>query len=408
MTAATTVESPSVPLAPVPSGRSRLWTFGASDLGSRHNGLNLVRLVLAYAVLVAHGWVLSGRGEGPQLNGQTMGGWSVFAFFAISGYLITGSRLTKPLGAYLVLRVARIFPAFIVCLLVTALVFAPVAYYTAHGSIEGFLTTATTPFNYIFTNSGLRINAYDVAGTPSGVPYPAVWSGSLWTLYWEFYCYLIIAALLASVWVRRRPWVVLVAMVLSIVGYAGWPTTVSSYFGNNAVLMYLLQLIPFFLAGSWFYMIRDRIAFTWPIALVAAGLGLVAAMNVPDWGPQLAAPLLAYVVLWAGAAVRSPRLIQKHDISYGVYIYAFPVQQILAMLGLYQLHLAAYDALAIVCTVPLAAASWLLVERPALRRARKVTAHARRPEPPAVVSPPVPVVPPTDEPVLAGAGTPAS
>jgi peptidoglycan/LPS O-acetylase OafA/YrhL len=390
MTAATTFESPTLQAPLVRRDRHRLWTFGASDLGSRKNGLNLVRLLLAYAVLVAHGWVLSGRGEGPHLNGQSMGGWSVFAFFAISGYLITGSRLTKPLGDYLVLRVARIFPAFIVCLIVTALVFAPVSYLSAHGSIDGFLTTATTPFNYVFTNSALRINAYDVAGTPSNVPYPGVWSGSLWTLYWEFYCYLIIAALLAAGWVRRRPSVVLAAMVLSIVGYAGWPTTFSAYLGDNAVLLFLLQLIPFFLAGSFFYMVRDRIAFTWPIALVAGALGLLAAMNVPVWGPQLAAPCLAYVVLWLGAALPSPRLIQKHDISYGVYIYAFPVQQLLAMAGLYSLNLAVYDALAMICTVPLAAASWFLVERPALRRARKITSHARHLEVPApIVSAPL-------------------
>ncbi|MDQ0373257.1 acyltransferase family protein [Cellulomonas humilata] len=385
MTAATTSESPSLalPPAPRPSGRSRLLTWGASELQGRNNGLNLIRLVLAYSVLVAHGWYLAGKGVGPQLNGQNMGGWAVMGFFAISGYLITGSRLTKPLGDYLVLRIARIFPAFLVCLVVTALVFAPLAFVKAHGSLDGFFTTPFTPANYIFANAGLRIIAFDVAGTPTGVPYPAAWSGSLWTLYYEFLCYLIIAALLCFVWVRRRPWVVFVAMLVSIVGYGGWPQ-IAPYFGGNADLMYLLQLIPFFLAGSFLYMVKDKFSFTWPLALLAAAVGFLIVLNVPGWGPQLAAPLLAYVIMWAGAVIPAPRLVQKHDVSYGVYIYAWPVQQLLALAGLYTLNLAVYDLLAIVCTLPLAIASWLLIERPVLRRARKVTTHAR---PPAVLAP---------------------
>ncbi|MBO9555501.1 acyltransferase [Cellulomonas sp.] len=411
MSAATASEAPAVAPAGVAVRKHRMWSVGAAELSSRTNGLNLVRLVLAYSVLVAHGWYLAGKGVGPQLNGQNIGGWAVMGFFAISGYLITGSRLTKPLGDYLVLRVARIFPAFLVCLVVTALVFAPLAFYKAHDTLDGFFTTPFTPANYIFANAGLRIIAFDVAGTPTGVPYPAAWSGSLWTLYYEFLCYLIIAALLCFTWIRRRPWMVLAAMVLSIAGYAGW-AQIAPYFGGNADLMYLLQLIPFFLAGSFLYMIRDRISFSWPIALLATAVGLVAVLNVPRWGPQLAAPLLAYVILWVGAVLPSPKLVQRHDVSYGVYIYAWPVQQLLALAGAYTLNLALYDALAIILTLPLAAASWFLIERPVLRRARKVTTHAQRAGqvPPAtgyapVVESTTETTPPlTAEPTMTGSG----
>ena len=92
-------------------------------------------------------------------------------------------------------RVARIFPAFLVCLVVTAFVFAPIAYLHQHGTVDGLLTTPTTPLNYVFGNATLRMFAFDVAGTPGNVPYPGAWNGSLWTLYYEFGCYMVVAAL---------------------------------------------------------------------------------------------------------------------------------------------------------------------------------------------------------------------
>lgn len=81
---------------------------------------------------------------------------------------------------YLRARVLRIMPAFWVCLAVTALVIAP-------------LTTGAfgqDNLGYIAKNAALWVFQYDIAGTPAGVPYDAVWNGSLWTLAWEFSCYL--------------------------------------------------------------------------------------------------------------------------------------------------------------------------------------------------------------------------
>jgi peptidoglycan/LPS O-acetylase OafA/YrhL len=105
--------------------------------------------------------------------------------------------------------------------------------------------------------------------------------------------------------------------------------------------------------------------------------GALLVLGVPGFGIQLAAPLVAYVVLWLGAVLPMPDLLRRHDVSYGIYIYAFPVQQLLAMAGAHHLGLVAYDLLAAVATVPLAVASWLLLERPIMRRARGRTAAAR-------------------------------
>ena len=67
----------------------------------------------------------------------------------------------------------------------------------------------------------------------------------------------------------------------------------------------------------------------WPLSSSAA----VLVVAVDHWGAQAAAPLIAYVLLWLSTVLPSPRLARRHDISYGVYIYAFPVQQLLAYAG---------------------------------------------------------------------------
>ncbi|WP_456789420.1 acyltransferase family protein [Cellulomonas sp. P5_C5] len=389
MSAASPLDAPGAVLPQSTAARSRgFWHWGEARFDPRHNSLNLLRLVLAYAVLVAHGWYLSGAGTGPQIRGENIGGWAVFGFFAISGYLITGSRWTKPIGEYLVHRVARIFPAFLVCLVVTAFVFAPVNWVWTHGSLAGFFSTPTTPVGYVLSNITLRMNAYDVAGTPTGVPYPGAWDGSLWSLYYEFACYLVVAVLGTFAIFRRSAWPLTVAFVVSVALQAQ-STRVLGYAGNHADVPFMLKLLPFFLAGGLLYVLRERVSLTWPLAVAATALGAVLVLGIPGWGAQLAAPLVAYVVLWLGAVLPMPGLLRKHDVSYGIYIYAFPVQQLLAMAGAHHLGLVAYDLLAAVATIPLAVGSWLLVERPVMRRARGRVA-VRTPPVAAPSSAPVP------------------
>lgn len=354
----------------VPVARLGRWT--GRQLDPRTNSLNLMRLVLATMVLVAHGFYISGQGVGPHVDGENLGGWAVFGFFAISGYLITGSRWSTSLGTYLVHRAARIFPAFLVCLVVMVVAFAPIGYLHAHGSLSGYLTTGPTPpAAFLLTNASLKINAYDIAGTPAGVPYPGAWNGSLWSLYYEFCCYLVVAVLGTVGWVRRSPWVIAVAWLGSVAGHAGWGHGVATLLGDNADGMLLLKLLPLFLGGALVQVLRDRLPLHWVGALVAGAAVLGSVWLLDGWGAQLTAPAIAYLCLWVASVVPSPALVRRHDISYGVYIYAFPVQQLLVLTGIHEHGQLVYDVVALACTVPLATASWLLVERPIMRAARR-------------------------------------
>jgi peptidoglycan/LPS O-acetylase OafA/YrhL len=338
------------------------------QLDVRTNSLNLIRLALALLVLVAHGFYLSGAGTGPSFQGENLGGWAVFGFFTISGSLITASRFANPFRRYLLLRVARIYPAFLVCLVVTAGVFAPIAWAAEGRDWSGFLATPTTPSAYVLDNLGLRINAYDVAGEPSAVPYPGAWNGSLWTLYFEFICYLLVGLLVCLTVVRRHPWLLGPAFAVSVLAWA----TVDAW-GPNAHpdLVLLARLLPAFLGGALVSVAMRGQPFRRPVALAAITLAGVLVVTVDPWGAQLASPLITYALLWLATVLPSPLIARRHDISYGVYIYAFPVQQLLVYAGAHRLGLVGYDVLAALATAAIAVMSWRLVERPALHWTRR-------------------------------------
>jgi len=355
--------------------------FGGHRLDPSRNSLNALRLVLALCVLVSHSFPLTGRSPEPSLAGESLGGWAVIGFFALSGYLITGSRLRGTFGTYLASRVARIFPAFLACLVVVAFGFAPLAFWREHGTLSGFLTTANTPANYMFQNAGLKMFDYSVASTLGANPYPYAWNGSLWSLWYEFACYIVIG-LLAFVALRRSQvspgrLTVLVALLFATTtaAHAAIGTT-QQYFGGNPDVTLLAKLLPYFLGGSLVYLLRDRIPLVWPVALAGALATAGLVWWSPAWGGQLAAPCVTLVLLWLGRTVPSPAWIQRNDLSYGIYIYAFPAQQLASMWGLGG-RLVVHVAVSALIATALAGVSWFALERPVLRAAR--SRHSARP-----------------------------
>ncbi|WP_438353530.1 acyltransferase family protein [Microbacterium sp. CJ88] len=333
------------------------------------NSLNLFRLILAAAVLFAHAFYITGNGTGPMLHGENLGGWAVAGFFVLSGFLITGSRLRHGTGEFLVHRIARIYPAFLVCLVVTAFVFAPVAGLIERGELGGFFTTPVTPLEYIWANIGLQINSYNISWTLGTVPYPGAWNGSLWTLYYEFFCYIIVWTLGFLAIFRKTVWFPIALWVVSV----GIHATMGFWgrLGLDASFGLLFKLLPFFLGGVVAYVVFDRWGMrTWVgiASLIAAAVPIIL---VPGFGGQLAAPLLAYGLLWLSTVVRQPRLIATHDVSYGFYIYAWPTAQLLVLVGAAGLGIWGFMAVNVLATLVFAAASWFLVERPVMRVTRR-------------------------------------
>lgn len=341
----------------------------------RANSLNLFRLVLAATVLVAHSYYIFGAGEGPHLHGENLGGWAVAGFFVLSGFLITRSRLRTDAGAYLLHRVARIFPAFVVCLLVTACVFAPLASLIERGSLAGFLSTPTTPLQYVWSNLTLYIDSYTIGSTLDSVPYAGVWNGSLWTLFYEFACYLLVWLLGGLALFRRNGILAACVFALSLAVWIALPA--ADRLGLDQSFGLLAKLAPFFLGGAVAYFIIERWGVNTATALGALMVSVALIVFVPRWGGQAAAPFLAYGLLWLSSVVPQPGWIARNDVSYGFYIYAWPVQQLVVLCGGAALGLPLYMVAAAAVTLMLAWVSWIAVERPAMLRVRPQRVHIR-------------------------------
>ena len=360
------------------SRRTAVWPGVAFD--PRRNSLNLLRLVFALLVIVAHSYYTGGFGHGPTPAGNNLGGWAVIGFFVVSGYLITGSRLGNSFGSYLARRAARIYPGFWVNLIVTALVVAPLAWVfgprgpavapaggpdPASRSLADFLTSPTRPWAYVLGNATLWMRRYDVAGGPLGVPYPGVWNGSLWTLVVEFACYLMIGIGFAILWFRRHPRVaVVLAYAIALAVTVASRQVLGGIGGATGVSV--VKLVPCFLAGALLYVFRDKLRFHLPGALACLAASVAIIWPLGDLGIAFAAPFLGYVIFWVSMVAPSPRVVLTEDISYGVYIYGFLAEQILAQFGIERYGLAPYIVLSMLATIPLAIASWLLVEKPVM------------------------------------------
>ncbi len=328
----------------------------------RRNGLNGLRLALAVAVIVSHSWPLAGRGEEPHLGHLSLGRFAVGAFFAVSGFLVTGSRLNLDGARYLWHRVLRIFPGYWGALLVTAALAMPLAWWHRHPA--GTSLPAGSAAGYVARNLVLHQGQTGIGGTLAQNPFPGAWNGSLWTLQFEFLCYLLVAgfAWLGVLNFRSATAVLIMAATLIIAAEEGLAGT--DRLLNHETIADFTSLASYFAAGMMLRLGQDRIPIAWPLAVLSGILGLLAVQtSVPD--PLLALPV-AYLCLYGSILVpHSPS--RDHDLSYGVYVYGFVVQQLLAAFGFARHSLTSFVLASVLLTLPLAAASWYVLERPALR-----------------------------------------
>lgn len=334
-------------------------------LSSRDNGLDVLRFGLAAVVIVSHTWLISGFTSHPT---RGIGEWAVFAFFVLSGYLVTASAARMPLGPYLWRRGLRIFPGLWTVLLVTAFVFAPLASILSMQHYD-----FADAVRYVTTNALLEVNQSTINGTLEHAPYPATWNGSLWTLMYEGLAYLAVGLLFLSRWVRGHLHLVIPALFVAT--SVALPLAEGPLDITNSVFLAALRLARYFLAGMLLYVFRDRISLApWlPVACAVA----TAVLGSMGWGTYLTPLPLALAVLWAGA-VLPLHMPGRVDLSYGMYIWAFPIQQLIMLFGLGWLSPWVTAALAFTLVVPLAWLSWTYVESPALRLRRLVPTERER------------------------------
>ncbi len=340
----------------------------------RRNSFTFLRLLMAAIVVFYHRYPLSGRGS-DSAPLQVLHGPPLFSslgltgFFMASGFLITRSYTRSPsLWRYLWHRVLRIFPGFWVALIVTAFLFGPLVTWLEGGSLMGyFRATRDSPFDWLQSNVWLKMNQFDIAGRLQGVPFKGSFNGALWTLVYEFESYLVVA-LFGALGLLTRRWAVLAFFLFLWATYMVRVYVPGSPAGSIPWLADL-DRHRFFVAfwiGAVFFLYRDMIPVHLALFVLAFGL----AYAIVYYRPSLLflLPILnAYVLLYLAARLPLSGWDRIGDYSYGLYIYAFPVQQTLAVLGIHQLGIPVYVAASMLLALPLAWASTRLVERPFLR-----------------------------------------
>jgi peptidoglycan/LPS O-acetylase OafA/YrhL len=309
-------------------------------------GFDYLRLMAAILVIAHHARVLNGAPPlmlGPGLDPGALG---VGIFFVISGALVTGSlERSAKITEFLAKRALRIFPGLLVALLLTAFVLGPLV-----TTRSGYLGEPAT-WLYVLRNLTLYAVTYQLPGVFLAAPVAAIVNGSLWTLRLEFTAYLGLAALGAARWAKPRTLTVLALSAACVA--IGLPLGDPGPRSDLVRIAYLAALNGFlFLAGAALGVGRLRPA----LWITLAALGFLA---TPAW--FLALPL---AVLRLGE-LKLPK--PPADLSYGLYIYSFPLQQWLATQ--HQLTLAT----SLAATLPFAALSWFLVEKPALRLKKRLS-----------------------------------
>lgn len=328
------------------------------------NSLNFLRLSLASLVIVAHAAPLVGFNAGilgvpvPERIG-TLGEWAVNMFFCISGFLIAHSAQRGTISGYVKRRALRIFPGYWASILFVVFLCAPIAVATGHTAEPYSLKGAG---GYIAHNFDLFNLQYPLFGGPIGIPFTHAWNGSAWTLGFEFLAYLALIPIFYIGFIRKN------AKWLVPVIYAGL------FFGHqifelmgrepNRFVEHILRLHPYFFAGVILYMWGKRIRYNATVAIVVTILGFALQWFAPGIAQYMHLPV-AYGILALSAAIKTD-LCRHNDISYGVYIYAFPVQIMLTIFGSASLGWVLNSIITFAITVGLAWLSWLYVEKPTL------------------------------------------
>jgi peptidoglycan/LPS O-acetylase OafA/YrhL len=330
----------------------------ATHIGSRQNSLDLIRLISASLVIIGHSYAIVGSGVDPMArwNGSVYTGlFALHVFFFISGLLVTNSFLHKPdIVRWLFSRVLRIFPALCVCLILTVFVLGSLT--TTLPRVQ-YLTDRET-WDYFLGNVFLLRTRYFLPGVFTGSVQKAM-NGPLWSLYLEVRLYVFAAVLLWIFRGRPRQWLTAALGAVAVIGML-IPRSWLFVFGESEMHITCSVL---FLMGALCALWSDKVLIStlWLVVIFLAANNYA---RTPAF-PPLFLIFTCYFVLCFGFSKLLSAIRLPGDYSYGLYIYGWPVQQLVAKsFPHWPPPWNAASSFAIALGV--AALSWHLIEKPSL------------------------------------------
>lgn len=352
------------------------------QLDPKRNSFGLVRLLLALTVIYAHAWELGGFGHDPifRLSGQlkySLGAIAVDGFFALSGCLITASFLrTQSLHRFLWHRALRILPGYWMCIFTVAiglpLLFGQMPHleYAMHNLLVPLISPLQSTIGLLVPlvigwapNVQSWIDKIPVLQIQTTIfpllnqnPIPDIVNGSLWSLEQEIRLYLVVAILGGLGLLRKR--YLIGVLLLSWAGYCFFFLRT-----HDLAAVSPLRASAHFLMGAVFCFWQPSLKPKYTIAtLMIAILAFVTGLY-----PIVSPFTTAFLMTWLGNKLPMHGFGRKHDYSYGLYIYAFPIQQALTAAKLNQWGFLVYFGLCTLCALVPAVLSWHFVERSVLR-----------------------------------------
>ena len=350
----------------------------SSYIENRNNNFNLIRLIAGILVLMSHCYPLyfgSGASEPlKKLVGISLGWVAVDLFFISSGFLIAGSLFNrKTLSDFVKSRVLRIYPGLAISLLLTVFLLGP--YFTKLPLLSYF----TSPETYKFLLLNVTLFFGEEANLPgvfTALPLAHTVNGSLWTLPFEVRAYtlLVITGLLLTF--LEKKWSIFGSKwFYLLIAAFGMSLHLFNYFNKILPISYFgaeyARLITMFFVGVAYYKYKDLIvlsnsAFYWLVILL-----IISSVNY-DWFFVVYSLSLSYLLFYLAYVPKG--FIRKFntygDYSYGIYIYAFPIQQAILALST-NISLFTFFLTSLVITFVFAFFSWQFVEKPALQLKNK-------------------------------------
>jgi len=341
-------------------------------LNKKLNNFDVIRLLAAWMVLYSHSFALyDNSSEISLLSYDSFSGMALNAFFVISGYLITGSYIRRAnLYVFLFNRMLRLLPGLIVVILTSILLLGPIL---TNKSIVDYFYDVNT-YKYL---RGILIFPlkYSLPGVFENNPYPNIVNGSLWSLEIEVKCYIAVGALGVMNLLRQN--IVLVITGFCLIVYLildYYAASFSKYiwifkYGN---LIHGFRWFLSFFLGASLYLLKDKIPYNYFTFFIVVILDLILWYLLP-LGHYYHIVLMSYLTIYIGLhSSFITKVLNGNDISYGVYIYAFPIQQIYMHYIGTKFGFVPFVALSTIISFFCGYISWIFVEKPCLYMKRNL------------------------------------
>jgi peptidoglycan/LPS O-acetylase OafA/YrhL len=377
-----------------------LKTIHTENTGHKNN-FDFVRFLLAVSVIFTHGYVVyTGvidsepfwRLSRHQLG---LGTISLNFFFVISGYLVLQSwTYSKGMFDFLKKRVLRIYPGFITVCILCAFIFGPLGNGTLHHPFSDFISYWKQINLHVFVYDVLQLFPPALPDSFVNSPCPNDINTSIWTIWYEFVCYLVI--LVAGLMMFFKKQIIPLVLFLLILGLNIYHFRIYRLYNEEGIVTFIFpslsdgandriinmeHFLLFFLSGSCFYFYRKYIPKN-TLLIILSSIILIVSFRWVRVFELCQAVFGTYLLLCFvfSDTVKLNDFAKRGDFSYGIYLYGWPIQQLVFLYFGSRLNIGATIIVSLILVFPFAFFSWFAIEKPCLSLKKKTLLRLKKVE----------------------------